>query len=73
MFISGTLKGENIIQQASFHDHFCQEGHHGMDEWSIKIIDQAEDLPGVRLKESFWQHKLNTFSPNGLNERYVQM
>ena len=43
-----------------------------MEDWSIKLIDQAEDLPGVRLKESFWQHKLNTFVPNGLNERYVQ-
>ena len=43
-----------------------------MEDWSIKLIDQAEDLPGVRLKESFWQHKLDTFVPNGLNERYVQ-
>ena len=72
MFLEGNLRWEVKIQQAHFHDHFCQEGHHGMGDWSIKLIDQAEDLPGVRLKESFWQHKLDTFAPNGLNERYVQ-
>ena len=72
MFSEGRLGEGVIVQQAHFHQHFCQEGHHGIEDWSVKLIDQADDLPGVRLKESFWQHKLNTFIPNGLNERYVQ-
>ena len=68
MFSEGRLGEVAKVQQAHFHDHFCQEGHHGIEDWSVKLIDQAD----VRLKESFWQHKLNTFVPNGLNERYVQ-
>ena len=71
-FESGTLEG-NIIQQACFHDHFCQPGHNGISDWSLKLIDQAGDEPTLRKKESFWQHKLNTFAPNGLNEREVPL
>ena len=72
MLLEGSLGDQNVVQQAHFHHHFCEEGHHGIEDWSIKLIDQADDLPGVRLKEAFWQHKLNTFVPNGLNEREVQ-
>ena len=48
---------------------FCQEGHNGMVDWSVKLIDQADDLTSLWRKESFWQHELQTFVPNGLNER----
>ena len=27
----------------------------------------------VRRRESFWQHELDTFQPNGLNEREVAL
>ena len=70
-FLTGTLPEGQIIQQANFHDHFCQAGHNGISDWSLKIIDQAEDETSLRRKESFWQHKLDTFAPNGLNEREV--
>ena len=59
------------IEQASFHDHFCQAGHSGISDWSLKLINQADDETSLRVKESFWQHKLKTFVPNGLNEREV--
>ena len=68
---NGTLDKGSIVQQASFHKHFCQENHNGISDWSIKLIDQADDERSLRIKESFWQHKLNTFVPNGLNEREV--
>ena len=71
MFLKGTLGDQKLVEQASFHSHFCQEGHNGIADWSIKLIDQADDETTVRKKESFWQHKLNTFVPNGLNEREV--
>ena len=70
-FLTGTLPNGQIIQQAHFYDHFCQTGHNGISDWSLKLIDQAEDEPSLRRKESFWQHKLDTFAPNGLNEREV--
>ena len=70
-FLTGTLAKGQIIQQASLHNHFCQAGHNGISDWSLKIIDQAEDEASLRRRESFWQNKLNTFVPNGLNEREV--
>ena len=70
-FCNQTLDKGPVIQQASFHHHFCEEGHNGISDWSVKLIDQADDEKSLRIKESFWQHKLNTFVPNGLNEREV--
>ena len=70
-FLNNTLENMTKIEQASFHDQFCQAGHSGISDWSLKLIDQADDETSLRVKESFWQHKLNTFVPNGLNEREV--
>ena len=57
--------------RGKFLNHFCQAGHNGISDWSLKIIDQAEDEASLRRRESFWQNKLNTFVPNGLNDREV--
>ena len=63
---------QNIsVPQMSFHDHFAQKDHNGMDDWSFKLIDHASDANSLRRRESFWQHKLKTFHPLGLNERDV--
>ena len=60
-----------VVPQLSFHAHFNQEGHNGINDWLFTFIDQARDVNALRRKECFWQHKLNTFCPNGLNERDV--
>ncbi len=62
--------GENI-SQADFFEHFRSLDHHGLEDWSFQLIDQSENLERVRERESFWQHKLDTFFPNGLNVREV--
>ena len=62
--------GKDIAQAALF-EHFCAEDHHGMEDWSFNIIDQADSLKRVRERESFWQYKLDSFSPRGLNDREV--
>ena len=59
------------IKQAGLFEHFCGSEHSGVEDWSFTIIDQADTLSRVRKRESFWQHKLDTFVPNGLNERQV--
>ena len=59
--------------QASFHAHFAKPDHHGNSDWEIILIDQGGDLNQVRRKESYWQNKLDTFMPNGLNERTVSL
>ena len=57
------------VAQASFHAHFSQPDRNGMDDWSFILIDSASGEDSVRREESFWQFKLNTLFPTGLNER----
>ena len=59
------------VPQQSFHNHFSQQDHNGMEDWSIKLIDHADNDTLLRKQESYWQNKLNTFVPLGLNEREV--
>ena len=64
------LANKKVYQQ-SFHQHFAQDDHNGPDDWEFILIDQGVNKASVRKKESFWQFKLNTFLPYGLNERTV--
>ena len=66
------LKGKEVKQE-SFHAHFENDDHHGESDWEIKIIDQGKDADDIRRRESFWQYKLDTFQPNGLNDREVTL
>ena len=59
------------VPQMLFHNHFSQLDHNGMNDWSFTLIDQASNVEHLRKKESFWQYKLDTFHPKGLNERNV--
>ena len=59
------------VPQMSFHSHFGQSNHNGIDDWSFTLIDQARDENQLRKKESFWQEKLETFIPKGLNTKEV--
>ena len=70
---SGSSNPGKDIPQAGLFEHFLQADHHGMEDWSFQIIDQADSLKRVRERESFWQFKLNSFIPNGLNDREVTM
>ena len=60
-----------IAPQMSFHSHFCQSDHHGMEDWSYILIDQTQTFQTLRQREQFWQEKLQTFQPYGLNEKEV--
>ena len=39
-----------------------------MEDWQFTLVDSANDVKALRKKESFWQYKLKSFTPNGLNE-----
>ena len=45
--------------------------HNVRDDWRVTFIDRPDDRKELRRRESFWQYKLNTFFPQGLNERNV--
>ena len=65
----GSLATGKPVPQASFFSHFFDEQHGGNFSVSIRIIDGADNVYSLRRKELFWQYKLGTFSPAGLNER----
>ena len=66
-------KSTKGIQQQKFHSHYCKESHSGIEDWKITLIDQIDgDVNFLRQRESFWQHRLDTFS-NGLNEKKVSV
>ena len=62
-----------VVPQQSFHDHFAEKNHNGIDDWEFVIIDKGSSMESVRKKEANWQNILNTFSPNGLNEKNVPL
>ena len=58
-------------QMKKLHTHFDIPGHSGFSEFEFTLTDQGNDNESTRKKEMFWMYKLNTFLPNGLNEREV--
>ena len=53
-----------------FFRYFTEEGHHGfLKDISVKIIDGL--MGRNRMRESFWQYRLDCFAPKGLNTRQV--
>ena len=54
-----------------FHEHYCSEGHQGIENWSVTLIDQVEDLDSLMKRELYWINRLNTCAANGLYVREV--
>ena len=44
-----------------------------MSDWEITLIDQADSVNDLTRREPFWQYELDTFQPNGFNERDVAL
>ena len=63
-------KTKKVMQQ-QFHEHFDLPGHSGWSDFDFILIDQGISENDARKREMFWQYKLNTFLPKGLNEREV--
>ena len=59
------------LKQKLFHEHYCSEGHQGIENWSVTLIDQVEDLDSLRKKKLYWINRLNNWALNGLNVREV--
>ena len=60
-----------MLKQKLFHEHFCSDDHNGIQDWVITLIEQVDDEKFLRQRELFWAHKLDTFYPNGLNQREI--
>ena len=62
-------KGNQKVPQKPFHAHYCLDGHRGIDDWNFVIFEQCETHEQFKERETFWQHRLKTFFPIGLNEK----
>ena len=52
-----------------FHNHYCLDGYLGIDDWDFTLFEQCETHKQLKERETFWQHRLKTFYPLGLNEK----
>ena len=48
--------------------HFCSEGHCGLSDVRIQLIDRVNGEEQLREKEGQWAYKLKTLDLNGLND-----
>ena len=61
------------VPQQKLHEHFSFSGYHGFANFEFTLINQGFNLLNIGKREKFWQYELNTFSPNGLNDREVSV
>ena len=45
------------------------DGQSGIDDWDFVIFEQCETHKQLKERVTFWQHRLKTFYPIGLNEK----
>ena len=62
-------KGNGKIPQRLFHDHYCLDGHLGIDDWDFTFFEQCETHKQPKESETFWQHQLKTFYSLGLKQK----
>ena len=61
------------VKHESFHAHIVEGLQQGEKDWEVRLIDQGVSVDDTRRREPYWQHKLDTFQPNGLNEREADL
>ena len=69
IFELGMAPKEKFIaefKQKLFHEHYCSEGHQGIENWSVTLIDQVADIDSPRKNKLYWINRLNTWTPNDL-------
>ena len=64
-------KDNRQVPQKLFHTHYCLDDHSGNEDWGFVIFEKCETHAQLKERETFWQHRLKTFYPIGLNENYI--
>ena len=62
-------KGNQKVPQKRFHSHFMQTNHEGINDWEFTLIEQCQTHEELKRRETYWQHRLKTFHPLGLNDK----
>ena len=61
------------VKQESCQAHFEDGVLSGEGDWEVRLIDPSESTEDLRKRESFWQHEINIFQLNDLNELEVDL
>ena len=64
-------KDNRQVPQKLFHTHYCLDDHSGNEDWDFVIFEKCETHAQLKERETFWQYRLKTFYPIGLNENYI--
>ena len=48
--------------------HFNSDGHRGLEDMQIQLIDHVKGEKELRERENHWIYKLATLAPHGLND-----
>ena len=59
------------LKQRLFHEHYCSDGHKGITNWCVTLINHVKDKRELRKKELYWINKLNAWALVRLNIRVV--
>ena len=62
------LRWAEKVADDLFYRHFCNEGHSGLSDMKIQLIDRVNGEEQMREKEGQWAYRLKTLNPNGLND-----
>ena len=62
-------KGKLNIPQKLFHSYYIHDCSRDIDDWEEMLFEKCETDKQLKERETFWQHKLKTFYPLGINER----
>ena len=62
-------KGKQNVPQKHYHSPYIQDYHRGIDDLEVTLFEKCETHKQLKEREKFWQHKLKTFYPLGLNEK----
>ena len=66
---SNSFKTKKQEPQKLFHGHYIQDDYEDKDDSQFISIDQCTANAALWKREVYWQHRLKTLFPNGLNER----
>ena len=61
--------GKQNAPKKRFHSHYPQDCHRGIDDWEVTLFEKYKTHKQLKEREMFWQPKLETFYPLGLNKK----
>ena len=57
------------VKRESFQAHFAEDFHQGESDCKVQLINPGVSVDDLTRRECYWQHELEIFHMNGLNER----